>query len=592
MKTRITTIWSVVGVLAVIGVWACGIEPKSQEPTNPTTNTNRPPPGTFPGIDEISENLAQLASPCAFSTDGGVVTINLAASEYALIGRVALADGGAGITVNGTICGNAAVSTTQRINVTSPNDGGSETVIVDYLEGSFALPSSATAIGINVDLKNGTSDSLRIRGSSGDDSFLFATTTADAGSNGIYSIAVGINGTASNGRRAISFTGVEGVVVSTGPGADVFRTGGQADAGIGGTPYGRTLSGTGPSLTIWGGEDADTLNGGAGKVGSALVFNGGTGTDVCDYSGRTLAVSCTIGGGAVCGESGEASTIAIDVETLNGGAADDTIACGADAGCTLSGNGGADTLTGGEGVDSLSGGAGDDVIQPGLADDTITCGGDRDTISYSDRSSAVSVTLGAAGAASTPNGTLLGDGGVSEGDSIAACENVVGGAGADVITGNDLDNGLTGGAGNDTLLGGTGNDTFFQFFTGLSGDDGDDTINGQGGTDTVSYSGRTANLTLVLSPDGGVASNNGESGETDSYESVESLICGDGNDTVTGNSDNNLVEGGVGDDTIDTGAGDDIIDPGAGTNAVTCGGGNDLLLPGGTTTNTANDCEG
>lgn len=590
MKNRATMLWSVVGALAAIGVWACGVEPKTNDPTTPSDN--RPAPGRFPGIDEVEGNLQQLAQPCTFSTDGGLMSVNLSGGEYALISRTGLGDGGFGITVNGTICGNAG-SNTQRISVTSPNDGGSETVIIDYLNGTFAL-GSASVVGINVDLRNGSGDSLRFRGTNGVDNFLFATTVADAGSNGIYAIAVGINGTTNPGHRAISFTGVESVVVSTGPGNDVVRTGGQGDAGVGGTPYGRVLSGTGPSLLFWGGEGDDTLNGGAAKAGSSITFNGGAGADVCDYSGRTLAVTCTIGGGAVCGESGENSTIANDVEQVNGGSADDTFVCAADAGCTINGNAGADSITGGELADTLNGGAGNDTIVPGLGDDTIACGADTDTISYSDRSSAVSVTLGAAGAASSPNGTLLADGGVDENDSIAACENVIGGSGNDALTGNDLDNGITGGAGDDTLLGGAGADTFFQFFSGLMGDDGDDTINGEAGSDTVSYSGRTAALTLTLEllPDAGIPNTNGQSGEGDSFQNVENLICGGGNDTVTGNAENNLIEGGDGDDTIDSAAGDDIIEPGAGTNTVTCGAGNDILLPGGTTTNSANDCEG
>lgn len=586
MKKRVSNIWGVVGVLAMIGVWACGIEPKSQEPNNPSNPSTRPPAGTFPGVDEVSENLAQLASPCTFTSDAGLMTVNLAAGEYVLLGRAALADGGTGIAVNGTVCGAAAVANTQRINVTSPNDGGSETVIIDYLDGTFALPSSATAIGINIDLKNGT-DTLRIRGSSGDDQFLFATSVADAGANSVYAVAVGINGTASNGRKAVQFTGVDSVVVSTGPGADSFKTGGQADAGLGGTPWGRVLSGSGPSLTLYGGDDADTLNGGSAKSGSPVTFHGGAGADVADYSGRTLAVTCSINGGAVCGESGEAATISVDVETFNGGSADDSITCSVDAGCTVAGNGGADSITGSEAADTLNGGAGNDTIIGGLGNDTIVCGGDTDTVSYSDRSGAVSVTLGAGGASSTSNGALLADGGVGETDDISACENVIGGSAGDTIVGNEFDNVITGGAGNDTLSGGSGNDTF----AGDSSTDGNDSINGQGGTDTVSYATRTNALTVVMSPDGGVGGS-GESGETDSIQAIENLICGGGNDNVTGNSDNNLVEGGDGDDTIDTGAGDDIIDPGAGTNGVTCGAGNDLLLPGGTTTNTAADCEG
>lgn len=569
-------------MLAMIGIWACGVDSKntSSEPSSETRA--RPNGNSFPGVDEVAGNLAQLASACSFVQDGGVMTVALSSGEYALINRADLFDGGASINVNGTPCGNAAANNTSRINITGA--AGNETVIIDYLAGTFALGSSSN-IGINIDLRGGSSDSLRIRGSNGVDNVLLATTVADAGSNGVYTMAVGINGASNPGVRALSFTGVEGVVVSTGPGADVVRTAGQADAGVGGTPFGRTLSGSGPTLTFWGGDDDDTFNAGAQKVGSAFTFNGGAGNDVCDYSSRTLAVSCTLGGSS-CGESGEGSTIADDVETVQGGSADDTFVCAAAVACTLNGNAGNDSLTGGGADDTLNGGSGNDTLIPGAGVDSVLGGADTDTVSYAGRTAAVAVTLGANGAAQAGNGETFPDAGV-ENDSITGVENIVGGNGADTLAGNNFANVITGGPGNDTMNGGSGNDTFFQ---GAAAD-GADTIDGQAGEDTVSYGGRSANLTLTLNTST-ATTGNGESGENDSIVNVENLICGGGADTVTGDSAANLIEGGAGDDTIDAASGDDIIEPGTGTNAITCGAGNDILLPGGTTTNAANDCEG
>lgn len=589
MKNRTSVVWSVVGVLAVVGVWACGSEPQNQSPTT-TVSTERPGAGQFPGIDDVAENLAQLVSACAFVADGGVMSVNLSAGEYALIARGALNDGGASLVVNGSPCGSATPTATSRINITGSPDGGNETVIIDYLGGTFALGSSSS-VGINIDLRGGTGDAVRIRGSSGVDNILLATTTADAGSNGIYSVAVGISGTANPGVRAISFSGVEQLVVSTGPGADVVRTGGQADAGVGGTPFGRTLSGTGPSLVIYGGDDDDVLSAGLAKVGSSVTFNGNGGSDTADYSSRSLDVSCTIGGGAVCGESGEASTIATDVEVLSGGSANDTLVCAAAVVCTLNGNGGNDTLTGSDFDDSLNGGGGDDVILPKGGNDTVVGGSESDTVSYAGRSAAVTVVLATGGAASANNGDpayALPDGGtVAENDSVASCENIIGGSGGDTLTGNDFDNVITGGAGGDTTSGGAGNDTFLMG----AASDGDDTINGGAGEDTVSYASRSNALDLTLNTST-ATTGNGEGSEDDSIVNVENLICGGGADNVTGDSANNVIEGGAGNDTIDSGGGDDTIDPGAGTNTITCGAGNDILLPVGTNTNSAADCEG
>jgi Ca2+-binding RTX toxin-like protein len=516
------------------------------------------------------------------------MTVSLSAGEYALLARGSLNDGGQSVNVNGTPCGSATPTAVTRINITGSPDGGSETVIIDYLGGTFAL-GSASAVGVYVDLKNGASDALKIRGSSGVDNILLATTTADAGSNGVYAIAVGINGTTNPGVKAISFTGVEALTVSTGPGDDVLRTAGQADAGVGGTPYGRTLSGTGPSVTFFAGDNDDTLNAGSAKAGSSVVFNGGAGTDTADYSARTLDVSCTLGA-ATCGEASENATIATDVEVLSGGSGNDTLACAAAYVCTLNGNAGNDALTGGGFNDTINGGAGDDVIIPGGGDDTVSGGSETDTISYSDRSAAVTVVLATGGAAQANNGDsayALADGGtVAENDTVSFCENIIGGSGGDTLTGNDFDNVITGGAGADTMSGGPGNDTFVFG----SASDGSDTVNGQGGEDTVDYSARSAALTITLNTSTATTTN-GAASENDSIVNVENVICGSGADTVTGDSANNRIEGGGGNDTIDAAAGDDIIDPGAGTNAVTCGAGNDILLPGGTTTNAAADCE-
>ncbi len=561
----------ILSLAAVATVWSCGKD--TDQTTPPDSN-----PAQFPGVDENEANLTPLATACAFVADGGVVSISMAAGEYSLIGKNATG----AITVNGTACGAATATNTTRINVVGPSDGGSETVILDYINGSFAA-GTASAPGINIDLKNGT-DAVKIRGTSGVDQVLLATSAADAGTSGVYSVGLGLNGTAATGIKNITFNNVESLVVSTGPGDDVISTNGQADAGIGGNPFGVAASGTGPSLVIYGGDNNDTVKYGTAKGGST-TFNGGLGTDSADFSSRTTNLSCTIGGGAVCGQSGEAATIATDVEVFSSGSGDDTLACDSATACTLNGNAGNDSLTGGSGADSLNGGVGDDTIQPGTGDDTVVGGAGTDTVTYAERSADITVVLGTAGAASTSNG----DPALTEDDSIATCENVIGGAGADTITGNELDNQITGGAGDDTLTGGAGNDTFFMSASKLAC--GDDTIDGQGGEDTVSYAGRSVALTLTLNGST-PTTGNGESGENGSIVNVEDLICGSGADTVTGDANDNVLEGGGGNDTIDAAGGNDIIDPGAGTNSITCGAGNDILLPGGTTTNTANDCEG
>jgi Ca2+-binding RTX toxin-like protein len=576
MNRRSSLFVSLVAIAAAVSIWACGKDPSTQDPG--TT----PEPSAFPGIDDTQANLTPLATACSFVADGGVLTITMAAGEYSLIGPN---DAGA-ILVNGTQCGTATAANTQRVSITGSLDGGNETVILDYLYGAFALGTAATP-GVSVDLKGGNADALKIRGTSGVDTVLLATTAADAGSSGTYAIGLGLAGATASGIKNVTLTNVEQVVVSTGPGDDVVKTNGlSADAGIGNTPFGKANSGSGPSLVFYGGDNNDTLNMGAAK-GGAVTFNGGAGTDTADFSLRTNVITCTIGGGAICGESAEAATIATDVEVLSGGSGNDTLACEAATACTLNGNGGADVLTGGSGDDTLNGGAGDDTLTPGTGTDTVSGGTGIDTVSYADRAStAVTVVLGTGGAASTSNGATLADGG-TENDSIDTVENIIGGGGADTLTGNDLDNAITGGAGNDTMTGGPGNDTFLMGTAAA----GNDIIDGSAGEDLVDYSGRTNALTLTLN--GSTATTgNGESGESTSLVNIEDLTCGSGADTVTGDANDNVISGGPGNDTIDAAGGNDTIDPGTGTNTITCGSGNDILLPVGTNTNAANDCEG
>jgi Ca2+-binding RTX toxin-like protein len=562
--------------LAAASLWGCGNEtPGPTENTGPTVS-----PSAFQGADETEANLATLATPCTFVADGGVVTISMAAGEYALVGRNT---GGTNLMVNGTQCGAATSANTNRVVILGSPDGGNETVILDYLNGSFAL-GTATVPGVNVDLKAGTTDALKVRASGGVDTFYLATTAPDAGTAGVYALGVGLNGVVPTGIKNVIFNNVESLVVSTGPGADVVYTNGKADAGIGVNPFGKTSSGTGPSLTVYGGEDDDTLNLGVAK-GGAVTFYGGTeadagvGVDTVELGSRTGNFTIAIGSASTC-ETGETCTFQSDVEVINTGAGNDTLSCAAAVGCTLNGGAGDDTLNGSTAADTLSGGNGNDTIVPGTGADVIVGGAGTDTVSYVGATAAVTVILGADGAITSANG--------AGGDtSITTCENIIGGDGADTLTGNNLDNVITGGAGVDTMSGGAGNDTFIMAADATL--NGDDVIDGEAGEDTVDWSARSADLTLVLTAD--VASTpNGEGAEATSMVNIENLICGSGDDTVTGDSADNLIEGRAGDDTIDSAGGNDIIDPGLGTNGVTCGSGNDILLPGGTTTAAA-DCE-
>ena len=107
-------------------------------------------------------------------------------------------------------------------------------------------------------------------------------------------------------------------------------------------------AGTNGDDTIYGTDDAETINGGGGDdqlfgCGGGDTINGGNEKDTID------------------GGDGN--------DDLNGGNQDDTI----------NGGDGDDTVDGGNGKDTLNGGAGDDTIIGGNGGETLTGGGGADT---------------------------------------------------------------------------------------------------------------------------------------------------------------------------------------------------------------------
>jgi VCBS repeat-containing protein len=203
---------------------------------------------------------------------------------------------------------------------------------------------------------------------------------------------------------------------------------------------------------------------------------------------------------------------------------------------------------------------------------------------------------------------------VGGGTGAAATLYVLGGAGADTITGsvgNDIldardftnvnfadttSNTLSGGGGDDTLIGslggdtltgGTGNDTAIVFANG-----GADRFDGGANTDTLdlrnvgAVTATASGATTTYSYTGGsVAATNVENilytgtltvvgGATDDVivtgDGNETINGDDGNDTITSGSGNDNVNGGNGNDTIigGSGAGDDFYDGAAGIDAL------------------------
>ncbi len=136
------------------------------------------------------------------------------------------------------------------------------------------------------------------------------------------------------------------------------------------------------------------------------------------------------------------------------GTAGDDVIVGSRRADTIDGRGGQDIVCGLSGSDTLVQGRRPDGA------DRLDGGSGRDWISYAARTGPVVVNLA---------GSSAFGGAVDERDDLVGVENVVGGAGRDVLVGSRGSNRLVGGGGGDRLVGGRGPDT-------VGGGPGNDTL--------------------------------------------------------------------------------------------------------------------
>jgi hypothetical protein len=228
---------------------------------------------------------------------------------------------------------------------------------------------------------------------------------------------------------------------------------------------------------------------------------------------------------------------------------------------TLHGNSGADRLEPGGSSNLAEGGPGDDtfVISPGLKS-IVRGGSGSDALDYSQY----------------PHGVAVG---LKHFSPRASIENLIGTPFDDTLVGDDGSNVLIGGDGDDTLLGRGGRDKLLGGAGDdlLSGGPGADTLDGGTGTDTVTYAGNP--LPVRVTFDG--QANDGERGEHDNVTAtVETVVGGRGNDTLTGDADPHTLIGGPGDDTLTGGNSNDTLIGGAGNDTLAGGEGNDALTGG------------
>ena len=174
-------------------------------------------------------------------------------------------------------------------------------------------------------------------------------------------------------------------------------------------------------------------------------LSGGEGNDTLSYAASDAPLVVDLGG--VTGQDFNGDGVADVVDSL--GLIENVV--GGSQGDKLTGDELANRLVGGPGNDALTGGEGDDTLDGGTGADLLAAGGGVDTVTYAGRSEALVVDLD--GGVADDGADTNGDGVADEGDAAGAPENLIGGSGADTLTGNAAANTIVGGQGADVLRG-------------------------------------------------------------------------------------------------------------------------------------------
>jgi len=380
-----------------------------------------------------------------------------------------------------------------------------------------------------------------------------------------------------------------------GGGNDVLTAGGAA-FWLYGDEGNDALTGNWAADNLYGGVGDDLLQGGGGND----VIDGGDGIDTASYAGASAAVAVSLIGHTVSGGAGNDGLTSIEnligskyadtltgdaganvieggagVDTLDGGDGVDTLSYAGASGVvsvnlatgTVSGAAGADvishfenvtgsafndTLKGDTGANALSGGAGNDMLHGDAGADVLDGGAGSDTADYSEKRGVVAVALNG-----THTVTMTMDG-VAE-DTLIGIENVTGGFGNDVLTGD---------AGANQLIGGKGNDW-------LMGKGGADVLDGGIGVDTADYSDKRVSVDVTLNGATDATVTVGGAAE-DTIRNIENLLGGVAGDTLTGDDLANQLSGWAGDDVLNGAGGNDVLDGGAGADTMAGGLGDDV----------------
>jgi Ca2+-binding RTX toxin-like protein len=582
-----------------------------------------PPPEGPTGDSELGVNFDALGTnlptctaavttgPDPDYTGSSTKTLNLAVIEDAdaIISVV-----GSKLKVNGYACRTAAILAdpnanppvaalpsieltslnVNKINITADD---SNKVVIDLLPGVFG-PIFGAQGGIII---TGTGMNVGVRGSP-------TANFVKAGEETPTAFYFELSG---DSKPDLKIAGAPGTVTfALGDGTDSFNAQGQALAttSLGGsavtgdvTSQNFTVFGGTGNDTLKGGLGADTLDGGDGNdffqmsAGSISdggdVYVGGSGTDTVDYGGRTEDVSVSVAPNRTLAWAEGASLFNIAVTS----------------GETLTYT----TGTAGNTTDRTVTFSGADKILPGTILAAITANSEFTAVavaSLNDRGELVVVAKSNTDSIQLTGGSAdLVDANTSQtrvGDRTAAnsdpddgldgeaddvrtdVENITGGAGDDTLSGGIGHDTINGGAGNDNISGGDPGASCSDDVDVLNGGEGDDVfamgvakncgdaIDGGNGRDVADYQLRSSAVTLLVD----ATANDGDTNEADKVlATVEIILGGTGNDTLTGGAGSDELHGGLGADLLSGGMGNDTIVGGPGADTLLGGAGEDYF---------------
>ncbi|UUT11804.1 calcium-binding protein [Pseudomonas zeae] len=374
---------------------------------------------------------------------------------------------------------------------------------------------------------------------------------------------------------------------------------------------GSALNATGNELNnrMTGNDGNNTLD---GKAGADTMLGGlGNDTYIVDNAGDTIIETSTLAGEIDTVRSSVNWTLGDNLENLVLTGSSNLNGIGNALNNTLSGNDGNNLLNGGAGADTMLGGLGDDTYIVDNVGDTVTelVGEGHDLVR-----SSISYTL----SANIEDGTLVGSGVLD----------LTGNALDNVLTGTDGVNTLNGGLGADTMIGGAGNDSYYVDNLGdvvvetgtslteidrvfasidytlgsnvenvlligsalnatgnelnnrMTGNDGNNTLDGKAGADTML--GGLGNDTYIVDNAGDtIIETSTLAGEIDTVRSSVNWTLGDNleNLVLTGSSNLNGI-GNALNNTLSGNDGNNLLNGGAGADTLIGGQGTDTLTGG------------